>query len=281
MSKWTSSWVLVALLAAAIEPILAKLGYRGAATPLQLLVMKNVVAACMILPLTRAWNWVGWSGVRKMASVSLLLLFTNFCSLVAVKFLPAVTVITLVTTTPAFVALTNQRKGRDVLGRKYWFGFGLCFLGVALSIDALRNGAMVFHPVGLLAVLGSIASSTIYRTRLEDVTAEYKPALVSTYIFLINAVVSLVFVAPFIEPIPMAMVPVGLWIGLAAAVANVAFLSAVHLVGATNMSIFNLLQRPMVLIAASFVLHEHLGWMQWVGIAMILAGVRIAKVVRK
>ncbi|MGE0487925.1 MAG: DMT family transporter [Vulcanimicrobiota bacterium] len=281
MSKWTSSWVLVALLAAAIEPILAKLGYRGAATPLQLLVMKNVVAACMILPLTRAWNWVGWSGVRKMASVSLLLLFTNFCSLVAVKFLPAVTVITLVTTTPAFVALTNQRKGRDVLGRKYWFGFGLCFLGVALSIDALRNGSMVFHPVGLLAVLGSIASSTIYRTRLEDVTAEFKPALVSTYIFLINAVVSLVFVAPFIDPIPMAMVPVGLWIGLAAAVANVAFLSAVHLVGATNMSIFNLLQRPMVLIAASLVLHEHLGWMQWVGIAMILAGVRIAKVVRK
>ena len=60
MSKWTSSWVLAALLAAAIEPILAKLGYRGDATPLQLLVMKNVVAACMILPLTRAWNWIGW-----------------------------------------------------------------------------------------------------------------------------------------------------------------------------------------------------------------------------
>ncbi|MCA9797262.1 MAG: EamA family transporter, partial [Candidatus Eremiobacteraeota bacterium] len=250
-------------------------------TPLQLLVMKNVVAACMILPLTRAWNWIGWPGVRKMASVSLLLLFTNFCSLVAVKFLPAVTVITLVTTTPAFVALTNQRKGRDVLGRRYWFGFGLCFTGVALSIDALRNGAMVFHPLGLLAVAGSIASSTIYRTRLEDVTSEYKPALVSTYIFLINAVVSLFFVAPFIDPIPMAMAPVGLWIGLAAAVANVAFLSAVHLVGATNMSIFNLLQRPMVLIAATLVLHEHLGWMQWVGIAMIIAGVRIAKVVRK
>lgn len=281
MNRLAWIWVLAALSAAAIEPILAKFGYRGNATPDQLLVMKNVVAACMILPLTRAWKWIGWSGVLRMASVSLLLLVTNACSLVAVKHLPATTVITLVTTTPAFVALSNQWRGRDILGRRYWSGFGLCFLGIALSVDALHAGTMVFHPVGYAAVAGSITSSTIYRTRLEDVTAEYKPALVSTYIFVINALLVLLFVAPFMKPIPMSMAPIGLWIGLAAAVANFAFLSAIHLVGSTKMSIFNLLQRPIVLVGASVALHEVLDWTQWVGIVLVLVGVRLAKVERK
>ena len=41
-----ASWiVLLALLSASIEPILVKLGYRGNVTPLQLLVMKNIVGA--------------------------------------------------------------------------------------------------------------------------------------------------------------------------------------------------------------------------------------------
>ena len=281
MKRLTWVWVLAALTAASIEPILAKFGYRGDATPDQLLVMKNVVAACMILPLTRAWKWVGRSGLMKMASVSLLLLFTNTCSLIAVKYLPATTVITLVTTTPAFVALSNQWRGRDILGARYWTGFSMCFLGVALSVDALHSGPMVFHPVGFAAVAGSITSSTIYRTRLEDVTAEFKPALVSTYIFVINAVLVLLFVAPFMKPIPGSMAPIGLWIGLAAAVANFAFLSAIHLVGATKMSIFDLLQRPIVLVGASLALHEVLDWTQWVGVVLVLAGVRLAKVQRK
>ena len=66
----------------------------------------------------------------KVASVSLLLLVTNGLTLYALRSVPAVTVVTAVTMTPAFVAIVNQRRGRDVLSSKFWLGFALCFFGV-------------------------------------------------------------------------------------------------------------------------------------------------------
>lgn len=92
----SSIWVLLALTAASLEPILVKLGYRGAVTPLQLLVMKNVVAAAVILPLTRHFRWLPPRDLGRIGSVSVLLLLTNGLTLFALSRLTAVTVITLV-----------------------------------------------------------------------------------------------------------------------------------------------------------------------------------------
>src|SRR5687768_5992033 len=103
-SKATRVWVLLALFAASIEPIVVKLGYRGSVTPLQLLVCKNIFAAVVILPLTRSWQWIGLEKLKKVLSVSLLLLTTNGLVLFALKHLSAVTVVTIISTTPAFVA---------------------------------------------------------------------------------------------------------------------------------------------------------------------------------
>ena len=58
--------VLLALLAASIEPILVKLGYRGAVTPLHLLVLKNVVAALVILPMTRHFRLVRYTDALRI-----------------------------------------------------------------------------------------------------------------------------------------------------------------------------------------------------------------------
>ena len=52
-------WLLLALTGASIEPILVKTGYQMAISPLQLLLIKNLVGSLAILPLTRTFRWVG------------------------------------------------------------------------------------------------------------------------------------------------------------------------------------------------------------------------------
>lgn len=283
----TALWVLLALLSASLEPIVAKLGYKQGIDPVQLLFLKNLFALLAILPVTRfaargkeRWRWIGLRGVATVASVSLLLMVTNACSLVAVKMMPAITVITLMTTTPAFVALLNQWHGRERLTSRFWLGLALCVLGVAMSMNLFQE-SLGLERWGLLAIAISILSSTVYRTRMETVTKQFPPILVSTYIFLINGTVSVMFIFPFLDPISPQGYGLGVWLGGAAAIANVAFLYALAIVGSTNMSVFNLLQRPIVLVVAALVLREPLTAVQLAGTVLILVGVRLAQVKRK
>jgi drug/metabolite transporter (DMT)-like permease len=284
--KGGAFWVLLALLSASLEPVVAKLGYRDGVTPLQLLFLKNLFATLAILPVTgllakgqERWRWLGWSGVRTVASVSLLLMVTNACTLMALSLMSAVTVITLMTTTPAFVALTNQWHGRERLTSKFWIGLAMCLIGVMMSLNVFEQ-SLTFQPWGVLAVAGAIISSTIYRTRMETVTKAIPPILVSTYIFLINGTISLLLLFPFLEPISQSGYGIGAWVGTAAALANVAFLYALSQVGSTNMSVFNLLQRPLVLVIAALVLREPLTPVQIAGTVLVLLGVRWAQVKR-
>lgn len=284
--KPSSVWILLFLLFASLEPIVVKLGYREGITPLQLLFVKNLFATLAIFPVTRfaargaeRWRKIGPRGIATVASVSLLLMFTNFCSLLALSMMPAVTVITLMTTTPAFVALSNQFQGRERLTRKFWLGLTLCIAGVAMSLN-IFDKSLGLQGWGVLAVAGSIFSSTVYRTRMETVTKQFPPILVSTYIFLINGTISLLFIFPFLPPISANGYGIGVWVGTAAAVANVAFLYALSIVGSTNMSVFNLLQRPLVLLIAALILREPLTAMQVAGTVLVLVGVRWAQVKR-
>ncbi|MEW6279853.1 MAG: DMT family transporter [Candidatus Eremiobacterota bacterium] len=275
-------WVLLTLVATSLDPIFVKLGYRGSVTPLQLLLLKNVAAALVILPLTRTFRWVGLRGVARIASVSMLLLTTNGCSLFALRHLSAAAVITLVSLTPAAVAMINQVRGRDRLTARFWLGFGMCFAGVLLTADVFGMApAGGFHLVGFLAALGAVVSSTVYRTRMEDLTHEYTPLLVSSYAFLVNALAAVLFLWPVLPPIPAYSLPLGLWLGLTAACANVAFLTALHLVGSTNISIFNMLSRPMVIVAAWLFLGESLDPLQILGVVLVLTGLPLASVKRK
>ena len=288
-SKWhlfatsnaSMAWVLMALLAASIEPIMVKLGYRGGASPLQLLVFRNIFAAITILILTRRLVWLGWRSLALVCSVSLLLLATNGLVLYALQDISAVAVITLMTTTPAFVAIVNQWRGRDILGPKFWMGFGACFLGVLLTINAFGASISTIHYHGVAALLLAVASSTTYRTRMETITQKVLPRDISTHIFLINGLISIVLILPWIEPIKAESIPIAIWIGAAAAIANLAFLSAIKVLGSTRMSIFDMLQRPLVIVGAAILLGESITPLQGIGVILVLVGVQWAKVRRK
>ena len=278
MNQIAAFWTLLALLAASIEPIIVKMGYRGNLTPFQLLVVKTIVAGVVILPITRKFVWVKWHGIKRVASVSVLLLFNNLFTLLALQHVSVVVYLTLITTVPSFIAIINMFRGKEKIGLKFWAGFFLCFVGVLLSLNVNDFSGLKANFLGIMFVLASMLCTIIYRIRMEGVTAEFTPIIVSLYIFWINTFLVSIFFMPFAGNIPKEGWYIGIWIGIAAAVANVAFLAALHLLGSTRISIFNILQRPMVMVAAAFILHEPLTWLQILGIVMVMYGVNVAKV---
>lgn len=271
-------WITATLIASSIEPIIAKMGYAANCTPLQLLCLKSIVGAMVICPLTRQNTWLGAAGLKSILPVALLLLCTSGLVLSSLKYIKASMLITIVTVTPAVVALVNQALGREILGTKFWIGFLMCATG--LSLTAGSEFGSISIP-GLALALLAVASSTTYRVLLEKVTREYKPSLVSTYIFLINGICMLP-ILPFIsDGLPANIIASGIWLGMAAAVANVAFLYAISQLGSTRVSIISMLERPIVIGIAAVLLKEYLSIWQIAGIVLVITGVQLAKVKRK
>jgi drug/metabolite transporter (DMT)-like permease len=247
---------------------------------LHIFVIKNIAAAIVLSPalLKLRKQDFAMNSLVKIFPVSMLLMTTGLCTLVALQYLPAATVITVVTTTPAVVALINQRLGRDILGNKFWLGFWLCFVGVLMSLD-FRSFSV--NPIGLLCVFTAVVSSSIYRVRLEVLTNEYSPLIASSFMcFFIGIVTSIFFAPQIIAPLSANTIYVGVWIGITAAAANVAFITALHRVGATRISMITMLQRPLLIIGAALFLKEHLTIIEIVGIVLVMVGMNYTKVTR-
>lgn len=282
--NYTFLCVLICLISSSIEPILAKLGYRILATPYQLLVIKFLIGGITILPFSRKFRWIGSDGFKRVLWLALLLMAISALILIALKYLPAIIVITIITTTPAFVAIVNQMFGKEVLAKNFWPGFFICFTGILLSLEIHKawhaETSEALQPIGLLCVFASVAISTIYRTRLDEATKDFTPLLVSSYLFIINGIIALIMM-PSIWPVSGKIWLIGLIVGIAAAIANLSFLWAIHLMGSTRMSIVGLLQRPIVIICAALILKEPLSVIQITGIVLVLAGIQMAKVAKR
>jgi drug/metabolite transporter (DMT)-like permease len=269
-------WLTAAIFAASAEPIIVKLGYAAGVQPLQILVLKNCFAAAVVLLLTGKFVWVGVKQLPRLALLAFLLFCTNGLILLSLTLSPAVVVMTVVTTTPALVAIINSSLGRDKLTARFWAGFALCLLGVVLMLEVK---SLTGNPLGILAVITAVITSSIYRVQMETACKAINPLVVSSYQFPINVLlcIPLMFITPTIGP---EAVKVGAIVGSAAALANIAFLSAMAIIGSTRVSIISLLQRPLLLVLAILVLREPASALQLLGIALTIAGVQLAQVKR-
>ena len=271
-----SGWITLALAAAALEPILVKFGYRDALAPAQLIVLKNLTAAVIMLPLLGKVKAVGLAGFRQMILPGILLFTTSFMVFLSLQYLQVVLVITIVTTTPALVALVNCRLGRESADGKFWAGLFLCFAGVVLTLD-YRDIAVNY--LGVICACISALSSTFYRVKMEELTTAYSPVVCSFCTFFLQAILTL-FLLPFVGAVPAQACALGLWLGLSAAIGNIAFLCALNIVGSTRISILTMLQRPLIIVLAAVSLKETINAMQLLGIVLVMLGVHLAQVRR-
>ncbi len=271
-----SGWITLALAAASLEPILIKFGYRGQLTAAQLIVLKNITAALVILPMVPRIRAMGGNGLKKMLLPGLLLFTTNVMVFIALQQLQVVLLITIVTTTPALVALVNSRLGRESAGPKFWWGLLMCFAGVILTLDYRDISVNLF---GVACACVSALSSTFYRVQMEELTNKYSPATCSYATFFVQAILTLTAI-PFVGSIPPQAGLLGLWLGVSAILANVGFLSALNMVGSTRISILTMLQRPLIIVLAAISLQEQINVAQVIGIVLVMGGVHLAQVKR-
>lgn len=267
-SRW--SWVLVALTAACVEPIAVKLGYRAAATPWQTLLVRNAIAALVILPLTRGPKRVPLREGARLVAAGALLFCTSLLTLFALARLTVAVVISIVSLTPVVVTLASRRA----VGARFAAGVACGVAGAALATLATNNpSARAIDPVGLACAIGAVATSTIYRLTLEKVTAKHAPPVVSAWVFATCGLLTLVLVAPFAGLPPAAAWWAGGWTGVAAAIANVTFVAVVRALGAARASLVMLLQRPLVVTIAWAWLGERPGVLEVAGVGLVLFGV--------
>ncbi len=272
-------WIVAALVLGAAEPIIVKYGYRGGLGPYQFFIIRNIAGAITLAPVffyfcTKCPDQE--KVFKPIIPIALLLMTTSLCTILALKNLTAVTVLTVVTTTPALVAVINEKLGRDILGPKFWLGFWLCFAGIILSMP-LDNYSGDW--LGTIAVLIAVFSSGFYRVKMDQITSDHNAIYVSAACFVILGIASLFFL-PILGNISAYDIGYGIIVGICAALANVAFIKSLSLVGATRISVITMIQRPAFILIAALILHEVPTWLQLFGIVLVVAGVNFAKVKR-
>lgn len=285
MKDYSTIWISLVVIATAVQPILVKLGYRVELDALQLLLMKNLLSALIVLPFVRSFRWLSKDEFWRIARISVLILGINGFSLLALELLPAAIVVTLTTTVPVFVALVNIILGREHNSCKFWLGLGISLLGVVLVtqiVTAIIDGKVVISSwLGVLFTFAAISCAVTYRVNMEKLTHTFEPKLLWIWCFWINAVVIFILALPFVSMPKIEALPLATGVGLSAAIANSAFLWAIRSVGATSTSVFQLLQRPFILVCTAFILGETLSPLQWLGAGLVIIGVSLARPKRK
>lgn len=276
----TIAWVAAALIASSIEPLVVKLGLKGNASASQLLILKLIFGGLFIAPIYRYVTWIGKESLKGILIVSTYFILNYLFIFQSLNRISASVLVTIITITPAIVAIINQFRSKEIAGPKFWLGFGLCFIGVMLTIDLFNTKSPALDLIGLGLAFASVATSALYRTKMDVLTRTLQPITISAYIFMTNAIVGILCI-PWLGTIDKSTWPIALWIGFAGAIANVAFISALKLIGSTRISILTVLQRPLVIILAAFILKEPLGIYQIIGIVLVLIGVQMAKVDKK
>ena len=277
-------WVSLMVLATAVQPILVKLGYRTQLDAAQLLLVKNLLSALIVLPAWRYFRWLKLQEAYHIGRISLLILGVNGFSLLALERLPAAVVVTLTTTVPLLVGSVNSLLGRERLKPRFWLGVSLAFMGVLLVTQILwawgKGWEEALNLWGLLACAGAIACAVTYRVNMQVLTHRFEPHLLWIWAFWINALAVGLVLTPWTPLPPTSDWPLALGVGLSAAIANSAFIWSIRLVGATSTSSFQLLQRPLIILSTALILGESLTPSQWLGALLVVAGVPLAQASR-
>jgi drug/metabolite transporter (DMT)-like permease len=193
-----------------------------------------------------------------------------------VKETSASTVGLLLGTTPVFIGILSTVFGLEVLGRRFWAGTVLSFIGVGFV--ALGNSDFSGHPVGILLAVGIPATWGAYSVAIVPLMRRYSPFRIS----------ALVLGAGWV-PLAIVGAPQTLsqgfhfgwltWLGFAYAVVgplfltNILWFTAIDRVGPSRASLFANLQPFFAVLFALVLLGEHLNRWEIVGGLAIAAGI--------
>ena len=282
--------VTAALVSAACFGTLAiftSLAYKGGALPLQLLTWRFSMAAVLLggfLALTKPQTLrIPLGDLGRYAVISLLGYgAASICFFFALTYTDAAVVAILLYTYPAMVVLAERLLFAVPLSSGRGVAVALTFVGCAFVSDPFSaQGGVVL--IGVVLGLGAAACYSVF-SMLSDRGLEGRPrATLMTYLFVYTALLS--GVAALVTRTPLGTsewTPI-VWpmllgiVALPTFAAILLYLRALRGLGAGQAAILSTFEPVFTIVLASLLLGERLSLTQWLGAALVLAGVFIAE----
>ena len=221
--------------------------------------------------------------------------FVQWCYFVAIEHLPVGIALLIQFIAPLFIALFAWLVYHEHIRRRIWVALALCISGLAIVVE-LWSG-LAFDAIGVTAALGGALALTAYVLMAERERRHRDPVSLSFYGFLFAALFWAI-VQPLWE-FPWDMLgdsvslqgrfeeqtaPVWLLVGYVTVVGTmitfVLLTGALRHISATRASIVATLEPVLATVLAWFWLEETFGAAQFLGGAVVLAGIFLAQSAR-
>lgn len=256
----------------------------AAYTPLQIMLMRFVLAYFVLLALRPKLMFAGW---RTEARFALLGIFG--CTLYfltennALKYTLAANVSILVATAPILTALLAHLVLPDEkLCRNTFYGFAIAILGVALVVF---NGTVILklNPLGDILSIGAALCWALYSVLLKTQVARFDSILLTRRVMLWGFLTAMPLAVAQGTPFSLAPLADGgllfcvLFLGVVGSgLCYVLWNLATRTLGIVAVNNYIYVIPFTTMVAAAIVLHEGISWMGVVGAVLILLGVFVS-----
>lgn len=276
--------LLSATLIWGLKPTMMKIG-------LKYMPPQDYNAARLIIASVTSWIFVLWSRKHKKISKRDItkILFISVCGFfifqwfytLGVSKTTAGNASVIMAAVPLIVAGINHLTGIENIRRNVYIGIGISSVGIIFVI--LGTGGFGLTPANIKGSLYMFASSTayaIYTVFSRSLTGKYPARQITAYVITITTVISLLFSDFSISSysITGSLVLSLLYTGVVAMyLGNYFWMIGIKKAGSSKVSMFNNLTPVFSIASAGIILKEGFTMVQFLGAAVILAGVYISR----
>ena len=257
-------------------PILISLATRSGATLIDVLAWRYALGAVVLVIASGGLAPVRRTGRR---ALPLLVLAGGgqaaiaFVSLSALRYIPAATLTFLFYTYPAWVTLMAAMRGAERLTAARAAALALSLAGIALMVGLPGSGGL--HPLGALLALCSALLYAIYIPMIGRLGEGLPPAVTSVFASggaaLVLIVAALTQGGLALHFAPVAWLSIALMAVLSTALAFIAFLRGLAVIGPVRTAIVSTIEPFWTVLLASLVLGQLLG-ARVIGGGVLIAG---------
>ncbi|MHB1323645.1 MAG: DMT family transporter [Coriobacteriia bacterium] len=278
--------VVVSAACFATLAVLTQFAYDEGATPLPLLAWRFAITAALLgayAGLTSGKALVGAvAETPRFAAMSLTGYgAASICFFFALQHTAASVVAVLLYAYPAMVAFADALIRKEPVGSARLAAIVLTFAGCALVAGVFQPGVTV-SPLGIVLGLAAAVGYSVF-TLLSERVSHTPRLVVMTYTFALSAAgvaVVTVLAGESLSPVDwslMLWVLLGLIVVLPTVVAVLLFLRGVRELGASRAALVSTLEPVFTIALAALLLGERLTPVQYVGAALVVAGIALAE----
>ena len=224
------------------------------------------------------------SDTKLVALAGTLIFLNQICFVYGIELTNASTMGLLLGTTPIFMGILATLFGLELLGRRFWAGAAISFVGVGLI--AAGNGDLTGHAGGLALVICTPLTWAAYSIAIVPLMRRYSPFRISALVLAFGWVPLAVAGArqTLDQSFHFGWVT---WIGFAYAVVgplfltNILWFTSIDRVGPSRAALFANLQPFFAVLFALVLLGEHLNRWEIIGGIGIAAGIVLDRTQRR